>query len=361
MDPLVASGALSAGASVLGSLFSSGSSNAQIKAQREENEKNRKFNAQQAALSRQYNTQMINMQNDYNNPRNVMSRLSAAGINPALAYSNGQGVLGSVGIGSTSQQASSSGSVGTPLPDFTGLGQAGLIAAQTMKTQEEAKLAREEAYNKAVENVYADFKYMNEAAYEGAKVILTKNQSLESMEMQKKIAEETVSIGHQISLMDAQASKALSESKESQQRYWEAVETFDTRFKDLLARYNIDYNESVWSFRNFAASYFNTLSDTKLKGKQASKTTNESAVLYYDAELKRLTFDSRKAAEIAHLDADAETAFISAYINLVGDGVGALSDAINIKNIIKGRKPSKTDVYHYDTGTRHTTVNNYHQ
>lgn len=351
----------SAGAAVLGSVMSMISANKQLKAQREENQKNREFNAKESALSRQYNTQMVNMQNDYNNPRNVMARLSAAGINPALAYSNGSSVLGSVGIGSTSQQASSSGSVGTALPDFTGLGQAGLIAAQTAKTQEEAGLIREEAFNKAVENTYADIKYMHEAAYEGAKVILTKNQSLESMERQKEIAERTVSIGHQIKLMDAEAAKAFAESKESSQRYWEAVETFDTRFKDLLARYKITYNESVWSFRNFAASYYNKLADTNLKGKQAKEANNHAAVLFYDAELQRLTFDARKAAEIAHLDAEAETAFIAAYINLVGEGVGALSDAVNIKNVFIGRKPSKTDVYHYDNGPRNTTVNNYNK
>lgn len=146
-------GLISGGASVLGTLGSIFSANKALKAQREENEKNRQFNAQQAALSRQYNTQMVNEQNLYNDPSNVMRRLQKAGINPALAYSNGGSVLGSVGIGSTSQQASSNSSVNPAMPDWSGIGQAGQSIMQTQLLKEQARKTAAEADQVEIDNV----------------------------------------------------------------------------------------------------------------------------------------------------------------------------------------------------------------
>ena len=50
------SGALGLGGSLLGSAVNSSSASENLDAQREENEKNRQFNAQQAELARQYAT-----------------------------------------------------------------------------------------------------------------------------------------------------------------------------------------------------------------------------------------------------------------------------------------------------------------
>lgn len=144
MGPLV--GALAGPvASLLGgigsSLFSSSSANKQLKMQVQENEKNRQFNAMQAALARQYNTEMIDKQNAYNDPSAVMARLLKAGIHPALAYTNGSGIS-NLGVGSTGMAASSSGSVGTSLPDFSGIRDAGVSMSQSMDLAEGAELKR---------------------------------------------------------------------------------------------------------------------------------------------------------------------------------------------------------------------------
>lgn len=144
---------IAAGASILGSVLSNGSANSSLAAQASENNRNRLFNAQQAALARSYNTQMVNSQNLYNDPRNVMKRLKEAGINPALAFSNGGSVLGSVGIGSTSQQASSNSSVNPAMPDWSGVGQAGQSIMQAQLLKEQARKTAAEADQVEIDNV----------------------------------------------------------------------------------------------------------------------------------------------------------------------------------------------------------------
>lgn len=144
---------VAAGASLLGSVLSQGSASSSLSAQVSENNYNRRFNAEQAALARAYNTRMVNEQNEYNNPRNVMKRLKEAGINPALAYSNGGSVLGSVGIGSTSQQASSNSSVNPAMPDWSGIGQAGQSIMQAQLLKEQARKTAAEADQVEIDNV----------------------------------------------------------------------------------------------------------------------------------------------------------------------------------------------------------------
>lgn len=147
------------------SIASAVSSNKQIKFQREENQKNRDFNAEQADIARQfstaeaqkardYNTEMVNAQNSYNSPSAMMSRLQSAGLNPNLVYgdlSSGP----SIGVGSTGMQASSpsaataAGTVGTSLPSFTNalkdMAETKLLEAQARQTDTQAELNEIEA------------------------------------------------------------------------------------------------------------------------------------------------------------------------------------------------------------------------
>lgn len=69
-------------AALIGSLFSNGVNYVMNK---QNNAENRELLHNQNL----YNTQMWQMQQEYNTPENQMKRLKEAGINPALAYSNG--------------------------------------------------------------------------------------------------------------------------------------------------------------------------------------------------------------------------------------------------------------------------------
>lgn len=122
---------------IASSILSNNAVNKQIKAQQAENEKNRLYNAEQARLARQYNTQMVAQQRAYDSPSALMARLKEAGIHPALAYSNGMPPQ-DFGIGSTSAQANSVGAVGTGLPDFSGIGNLGNTLANSLTSSAEA-------------------------------------------------------------------------------------------------------------------------------------------------------------------------------------------------------------------------------
>lgn len=79
---------IGAGISAISSLFGNKQSGdnvqAQINAQREENAKNREFNASEAEKSRNYQTALIESYRRYNSPANQMRLYEDAGLNPFL-------------------------------------------------------------------------------------------------------------------------------------------------------------------------------------------------------------------------------------------------------------------------------------
>lgn len=58
----------------------------QIKAQQQENQKNREYNLMLARTQNQWNLEQWQRENDYNSPTAQMARFRAAGLNPNLAY-----------------------------------------------------------------------------------------------------------------------------------------------------------------------------------------------------------------------------------------------------------------------------------
>lgn len=80
------SGAMGALGSLFGSKQQNRNVNAQIKAQREENEKARKHNLYIAKQQNQWNVDQWNRENQYNDPSAQMARYKAAGLNPNLIY-----------------------------------------------------------------------------------------------------------------------------------------------------------------------------------------------------------------------------------------------------------------------------------
>lgn len=103
---------LNAGSSLIGSIAGSIGQNRniakQIKAQQEENQKNREYNLMLARQQNQWNLEQWQRQNDYNSPTSQMARLRQAGLNPDLMY--GQGTTGN----SVSSPAMTSGAPSEP-------------------------------------------------------------------------------------------------------------------------------------------------------------------------------------------------------------------------------------------------------
>lgn len=139
-----ASPMLSFGAGLLGDFMQHSDSNKQLEMQVAENEKNRQFNALQAQKNRDFQLEMFNKQNAYNDPKAVISRMMRAGVNPAVALGGGFADSAAAPIGSA---ASSSGSVGTGLPSYTGLQSLGPQFAQIENIQADSDLKQAQAEN----------------------------------------------------------------------------------------------------------------------------------------------------------------------------------------------------------------------
>lgn len=113
--------ALSAVGGIAGAASTSANISSQLGAQKSENEKNRKWQSQEAVNSREFQTNerlaqqdwaktMLDYTNQYNTPSAQMSRLNAAGINPAVYFGNG--VASALGGSAPSSPSAPS----TPMP-----------------------------------------------------------------------------------------------------------------------------------------------------------------------------------------------------------------------------------------------------
>lgn len=91
--------------------------NKQIKAQKEENEKNRTYNLNLAQLQNKWNLEQWNRENEYNSPAQQMARLKAAGLNPDMMYQNGTS-----GLTAASSPSMTAGAPSSPV-DMSALGQ----------------------------------------------------------------------------------------------------------------------------------------------------------------------------------------------------------------------------------------------
>lgn len=85
--------AITAGASLIGGLFGNKSQknniDKQIKAQQEENQKNREYNLMLAQQQNAWNVEQWERENEYNSPEKQLERMKKAGINPDMAVGNG--------------------------------------------------------------------------------------------------------------------------------------------------------------------------------------------------------------------------------------------------------------------------------
>lgn len=123
--PLVLGGIIAAGASLAGNAIGASSQSAANDANVEINRQNNQFNADQAAMQRQWSTDMWNRNNRYNSPNEMISR----GLNPFIS-NTGAGVSRSPASGGSAATASPPPSLQAFRPDFSDVGSALASMAQ---------------------------------------------------------------------------------------------------------------------------------------------------------------------------------------------------------------------------------------
>lgn len=123
--PLVLGGIIAAGASLAGNAIGAASQSSTNAANVEINRQNNQFNADQAAMQRQWTTDMWNRNNRYNSPNEMISR----GLNPFIS-NTGAGVSRAPASGGAAASASPAPSLQAFRPDFSDVGTALASMAQ---------------------------------------------------------------------------------------------------------------------------------------------------------------------------------------------------------------------------------------
>lgn len=124
--PLVLGGIIAAGASLAGNAIGASSQSAANDANVEINRQNNQFNADQAAMQRQWQSDMWNRNNRYNSPNEMISR----GLNPFIGSNVGAGVSKAPASGGAAATAATSPSLQAFRPDFSDIGSALASMAQ---------------------------------------------------------------------------------------------------------------------------------------------------------------------------------------------------------------------------------------
>lgn len=124
--PLILGGIIAAGASLAGNAIGASSQSATNDANVEINRQNNQFNADQAAMQRQWQTDMWNRNNRYNSPNEMISR----GLNPFIGSNVGAGVSKAPASGGAAASAAPAPSLQAFRPDFSDVGSALASMAQ---------------------------------------------------------------------------------------------------------------------------------------------------------------------------------------------------------------------------------------
>lgn len=124
--PLILGGIIAAGASLAGNAIGASSQSAANDANVEINRQNNQFNADQAAMQRQWQTYMWDRNNRYNSPNEMISR----GLNPFIGSNVGAGVSKAPASGGVAASAAPSPSIQAFRPDFSDVGTALASMAQ---------------------------------------------------------------------------------------------------------------------------------------------------------------------------------------------------------------------------------------
>lgn len=116
--PLILGGLIAAGASLAGNAIGASSQSSTNDANVEINRQNNQFNADQAAMQRQWLTDMWNRNNRYNSPNEMISR----GLNPFIGSNVGAGVSKAPASGGVAASASPAPSLQAFHPNFSDIG-----------------------------------------------------------------------------------------------------------------------------------------------------------------------------------------------------------------------------------------------
>ena len=335
MDPI--SAGIAAGGSLINGLL-----------QGDQNAKNRKWQSKENQKARDYNTEMWEKNNEYNDPTQQMARLKNAGINPHLAYS--QGGVTNTSSSPASSNASSMPEGRAPQIDTNALLNARLVGeqinnikadtakkqaeAQNIGTDTEGKTLANGITTKVLENwnntYEADMNFKKSSTSVNYSNIQVNDKKIEVSDMDiKRTTQEITNMISQNEKLGAEIDEIVARKNYNEQQTKNLVATIGL-IKAQIDNYNAQSSLSRETAKNQKYIRSNIQSDTANKSQlyQSMKRSNWIGDKY-DYSDRILNYDTNQRA----LDQMVErTLQIQKQNNLIDKNITAqeLQNSINI-------------------------------
>lgn len=289
----------------------------QIRAQQEENRKNREYNLMLARTQNQWNIEQWQRENDYNSPTAQMSRFRAAGLNPNLAY--GQMSNGASSPTLTSGAASSPTDMsaignkrnfGQAMQESLNLemqkAQIEAIKAGTEKTKEDTKNVTASTEALTIDNLYRAIKHQ---------------QDIKIGDMNLRIGDSTLKLNdNQL----AQGVKTLEIMDKTLEEYGYIFRDYNAKYNLLIAQTNEQKRDTIRKDKQLDQFITNSYHDNKYKIAQTQLTLRQYNELCQ-------TFISR----LLNLEADTDSKLnssVSAAMDIVLKQIQEKRDTISLTN-----------------------------
>lgn len=279
------------------------------------------FNRQMVQEQNVWNLRQWRRENEYNSPINVMMRLRAAGLNPALMYEGGAGQLASA----PSPEMQSSRDVA---PQMTGMP----TMADVVNSMSQAKLAEAQA-----DLLKSQTKTEEQLRDERLNALVISNRNM--AKQTEEIAERIKSYADQHKLSEVQLDQLKFDRVMQGKRFIldkkrlamdermtdKQIEKLDADIQKAIAEKNVtqrEYQEMVWTFAIRKSGLANQVNLSAAQISQANATARK---LGYEADIDApmATYRSSYAKEMKDSDGNLQTSAAITYaIYSVIDGFG---------------------------------------
>lgn len=289
----------------------------QIKAQQQENQKNREYNLMLARTQNQWNLEQWQRENDYNSPTAQMARFRAAGLNPNLAYGQMSNGVSSPtltsGAASSPTDMSAIGNkrnFGQAMQEVLGLemqkAQIEAIKAGTEKTKEDTKNVTASTEALTIDNLYRAIKHQ---------------QDIKIGDMNLKIGDSTLKLNdNQL----AQGVKTLEIMDKTLEEYSYKFRDYNAKYDLLIAQTDEQKRDTIRKDKQLDQFITNSYYDNKYKVAQTQLTLRQYNELCQ-------TFISR----LLNLEADTDSKLnsaASAAMDIVLKQIQEKRDTISLTN-----------------------------
>lgn len=353
MDPV--SAGIGAGASLLSGVFSGIGANKRqkraINAQKEENALARKWNEAMYDKAVANNRQDVADMRAYNDPKAVMSRLRGAGLNPDLMYGGGPGSLVQAQVGnSASAPEYSPSNMGSLVSSFPTVGEiAGqsisaaldnsIKAAQVDSIKASTEKTRADTEGSSLDNIVKDAQAG--VATQLADISVRLNSAVADLKENEithlrssidKINQEVQNLKSEKLLTDAKTSGQSIDNLRNRLQYLFDSSTFNDRAElfrqqvnSMKAGTNLSLAQAKEIMSTLASKVWMLESQGNKYFHEANNAYNQGSII---REMYRIVKMNGDKLEL-DLSRDSQWGDIRYWVDLVGDGLGSLSDAAN--------------------------------